>query len=148
MGTDEKYPNEKMPLIRALSGMSSSIEDMEIRKPDGSILIEVVGNPLVDEKGTLQYAITAFSNITERKQAEQALAAHAEQLEIANKNLEGLSHSLRKASEELETKVRERTAALNEATQRLQLATTSGGLGIWDWDIQSDEMIWDDRMFE
>jgi PAS domain S-box-containing protein len=38
--------------------------------------------------------------------------------------------------------------ALRETTQRLQLATTSGRLGIWDWDVQADLMIWDDRMFD
>ena len=38
--------------------------------------------------------------------------------------------------------------ALEETTRRLQLAATSGGLGIWDWDIPSDALHWDDRMFE
>ncbi|MBV5326808.1 MAG: PAS domain-containing protein, partial [Chlorobium sp.] len=31
---------------------------------------------------------------------------------------------------------------------RLQLATTSGKLAIWDWDVVSNSMFWDDRMFE
>ena len=38
--------------------------------------------------------------------------------------------------------------ALRETTRRLQLAATSGGFGIWEWDIQSDALHWDDRMFE
>lgn len=33
-------------------------------------------------------------------------------------------------------------------TQRLQLATASAQLGVWDWDIQSGTMSWDDRMLE
>ncbi|MEO8174645.1 MAG: PAS domain S-box protein, partial [Sediminibacterium sp.] len=33
-------------------------------------------------------------------------------------------------------------------SERLLLATTSAKMGIWDWDIVSDKMIWDDRMFE
>jgi PAS domain S-box-containing protein len=37
---------------------------------------------------------------------------------------------------------------LQETTQRLQLATSSGGIGIWDWEIPSNRLIWDDRMFE
>jgi PAS domain S-box-containing protein len=32
--------------------------------------------------------------------------------------------------------------------QRLRLATASGQLGIWDWDVIRNVMIWDDRMFE
>ena len=39
---------------------------------------------------------------------------------------------------------RERLRALNE---RLTLATDSGGIGIWDWDIQADRLTWDDWMF-
>lgn len=38
--------------------------------------------------------------------------------------------------------------ALRETKQRLELAAASGSLGIWDWDIKSDMMLWDDRMFE
>ena len=37
---------------------------------------------------------------------------------------------------------------LQEATQRLRLAIDSGRLGIWDRDIRSDALVWDDRMFE
>ena len=38
--------------------------------------------------------------------------------------------------------------ALQHTNLRLQLALSSGGLGIWDWDIVSDTLVWDDRMFE
>ena len=38
--------------------------------------------------------------------------------------------------------------ALRETKQRLELAAASGYLGIWDWDIKSDVLLWDDRMFE
>jgi PAS domain S-box-containing protein len=37
---------------------------------------------------------------------------------------------------------------LREVTQRLQLATDSGRLGIWDWDIICDELVWNDRNYE
>lgn len=37
--------------------------------------------------------------------------------------------------------------ALRESEQRLALATESAGIGIWDWDIITDEMIWDKRIF-
>jgi PAS domain S-box-containing protein len=37
---------------------------------------------------------------------------------------------------------------LKEVTQRLRLATAAGHLGIWDWDIVNDVLIWNDRMFE
>ena len=37
---------------------------------------------------------------------------------------------------------------LAEITQRLRLATAAGHLGIWDWDITTDQLIWNERMFE
>ncbi len=37
--------------------------------------------------------------------------------------------------------------ALHVQTERLDLATRSAGIGIWDWNIQTDELIWDDRMY-
>ncbi len=39
-------------------------------------------------------------------------------------------------------------AALRESNQRLQLATDSARLAVWDWDLQTGAMSWDDRMFE
>ena len=32
-------------------------------------------------------------------------------------------------------------------TERLDLATRSAHMGIWDWDIQKNEIIWDDEMY-
>ena len=37
--------------------------------------------------------------------------------------------------------------ALEQAIRRLALATDSGGIGIWDWDIAPDVMLWDDWMY-
>jgi PAS domain S-box-containing protein len=33
-------------------------------------------------------------------------------------------------------------------TQRLSLATSSAKMGVWDWDIVNDKMIWDDTMYQ
>ena len=37
---------------------------------------------------------------------------------------------------------------LEEITQRLQLATSSAHLGVWDWNIRDNRKIWDDRLYE
>ena len=39
-------------------------------------------------------------------------------------------------------------AELLEYSQRLKLATASGRLGVWDWNVKENSMVWDDRMFE
>ncbi|MEM6434586.1 MAG: PAS domain S-box protein [Cyanobacteria bacterium P01_D01_bin.115] len=36
--------------------------------------------------------------------------------------------------------------ALRETTQRLTLATEVAQIGIWEWDIQHDRLIWDEQM--
>ena len=33
-------------------------------------------------------------------------------------------------------------------TQRLQLATEAAGIGIWDWDLHTNKMVWDQQMKE
>lgn len=37
---------------------------------------------------------------------------------------------------------------LQNLSDRLSLAVTSGGIGIWDWDILNNLVLWDDRMYE
>ncbi|MDF3127610.1 PAS domain S-box protein [Kiritimatiellaeota bacterium B1221] len=41
-----------------------------------------------------------------------------------------------------------KTEALRLSEERFRLATQAGGLGVWDWDIQSGHLIWNDRMLE
>jgi PAS domain S-box-containing protein len=37
---------------------------------------------------------------------------------------------------------------LRSLTERLRLATAAAKAGVWDWNLQTNEMIWDDRMHE
>jgi diguanylate cyclase (GGDEF)-like protein/PAS domain S-box-containing protein len=46
------------------------------------------------------------------------------------------------------SKHRESELALEKALERLLLATESGGIGIWDWDIKADVLLWDDLMYQ
>ena len=69
-GTNQLYPCDRQPIIRALRGESGTIDDMEIRQGDKVIPLEVWATPIFDEKGKVEYAIAAFQDITDRKQAE------------------------------------------------------------------------------
>lgn len=40
------------------------------------------------------------------------------------------------------------TAELRHLNERLQLATSAGHTGVWDWDIANDTLVWDDTMHE
>jgi two-component system, sensor histidine kinase and response regulator len=37
---------------------------------------------------------------------------------------------------------------LREVSERLALAAKAGGIGIWSWDVTTQQLIWDDRMYE
>ncbi|NEP62283.1 MAG: CHASE2 domain-containing protein [Symploca sp. SIO2G7] len=69
-GTDQLYPVENLPLMRALRGESSTVDDIDIHQGDKIIPIEAWGTPIYDEEGNINYAIVAFQDITERKRAE------------------------------------------------------------------------------
>jgi PAS domain S-box-containing protein len=59
--------------------------------------------------------------------------------------------SLRQANEFLAAEISERKrgeADLRLLNERFALATTAGHMGIWDWDIESDKMVYDDCMYE
>ncbi|MBW4566083.1 MAG: PAS domain-containing protein [Mojavia pulchra JT2-VF2] len=80
-GTDQNYPTEKLPVIRALSGECTTVDDLEIHQNSAIVPVEVWGTPIFDEQGNVAFAIAAFQDITERKQAEHLLANYNRTLE-------------------------------------------------------------------
>ena len=72
-GTQQPYPAEKLPMLRALRGEASTVDDLELELDQQRIPLEVSGMPIYDTAGEVAYAIVAFQNITERKQAQERL---------------------------------------------------------------------------
>lgn len=68
-GTADPYPAAAMPLVRALSGESSHVDDMEIHKPEGTLPVEVWGTPVLGDDRRVEFDITAFADISERRRA-------------------------------------------------------------------------------
>ncbi|HEY9606736.1 MAG TPA: two-component regulator propeller domain-containing protein [Allocoleopsis sp.] len=89
-GTDRLYPQENLPLVRALQGEKTTIDDIEIRRPDKTIPLEVWGTPIYDERGNAIYAVSAFQDITQRKQAERDRLRFTQELEVKNEALQRL----------------------------------------------------------
>ncbi len=46
------------------------------------------------------------------------------------------------------TEQRVAAAKLEEASERLALATSSARMGIWEYEVESQKLIWDEQMFE
>ena len=73
-GTDELYPTQRMPIVRALAGESSIARDMEIRSAGGERTpLLVSGGPLRSADGRVTGGIAVFQDISELRQAEEQL---------------------------------------------------------------------------
>ena len=119
---------DQLPVIHALLGEEVRTEDIEIQVNETIIPLEVVGIPILDEQGTVEYAIAAFQDITERKRAEQILADYSRELqqEVSQRTAE-----LALINEQLQQEVTERKRAeqnLQFANQQLQQLATRDGL--------------------
>jgi two-component sensor histidine kinase/ligand-binding sensor domain-containing protein len=81
-GTNQLYPTENLPLVRALKGEKTTIDDIEIHRPDKIVPLEVWGTPIYDDQGNIIYALAAFQDITYRKQAEAKLLKSLREKEV------------------------------------------------------------------
>lgn len=100
-GEDSSAACETCPAILTLhDGMKREVEDQFIRK-DGSLFPASVIVSAMRHNGAIVGAVVVFQDITERKRAEKAL---------------------NRLNEELEQRVRERTALLQRQTEELELA--------------------------
>lgn len=81
-GSQQIYPSERQPITLALQGKSVTVDDMEIHQPGKIIPLEVWGKPIYDEQANIAYAIAAFIDITQRKQADKLISEYNRTLEI------------------------------------------------------------------
>ncbi len=123
-------------LRRALAGevRTFQLEKRYIHK-NGSVVWTSMSTSLVrDGQGDPLHFTTQVQDITERKRAEQ---------------------EVRRLNEDLERRVRERTARLRnaltelrESEERYSLVVEGSNDGIFDWNVRTGEIFWNDRLFE
>lgn len=71
-GTDEPYPTERMPIVRALEGEEdATADDMEIARDGRRIPVEVWASPIRDAEGRVSFVVAAFVDVSDRLRAEQ-----------------------------------------------------------------------------
>jgi PAS domain S-box-containing protein len=103
-GTDIPYPEQNLPLVRALQGESVSIEDLEIHRPGGKTLeLHSAGAPVYDLDGRLVFACATFSDITDLKEVQRKLIDTNKLLKQSNGELENYSYAV---SHDLKTPLR------------------------------------------
>ncbi len=82
-GTDEFYPADRSPLLRALAGESTQVDDIEIRADGTSTFLEIWGRPLRNEHGEVAFGLDALADITGRRRAEQEIVDKAKLLDLS-----------------------------------------------------------------
>lgn len=119
--TDQLYPVDQLPAMRALRGETTTIADIDIVSPTTGqrVPLEVHGAPVFDADGHIVYAIVAFQDIRERREVERLTTRY---------------------QKELEWEVAYKTAALEEAQRIAQT-------GSWELDLTTQQMTWTQQMF-
>ncbi len=92
-GTNQPYPRDWQPIVRALWGESTMVDNLEIRH-EKIIPLESWGSPIFDAQGNIAYAIATFQDITERKRADEERIEFAYDLYLLNKKLKEGENSL------------------------------------------------------
>lgn len=89
--TDNEYPLEELPIMRALKGENSTVNDLDIDIEGTRYHVTSTGNSIKDDTG-VQYAIATFSDISEivKKEAEMSVLMNSQEFYFlsVNKNLE------------------------------------------------------------
>jgi len=119
-GTEQLYPIEQQPIVRALNGESTTVDDMAIHQGDKIIPLEVSATPIFDENGQIVYAIAAFQDITQRRQAELERIQFTQELALKNADLQQAKDALAESNRTLEQKVQERTQELSQTLEILK----------------------------
>lgn len=120
-GTQQLYPVEQLPIVRALNGKSTTVvDDIVIHQADKIIPLEVSATPIYDEKGEIVYAIAAFTDISQRKQAEAERIKFTQELAFKNTALQQAKDALAESNRTLEQKVEERTRELSQTLEILK----------------------------
>jgi len=90
-GTDEVYPLERMPLLKALKGVASSVDDVEIREGGRVVSLSIQGAPILDGEGKVIGAVVALNDSTGRKTLESQLR-QTSKMEAVGQLAGGVAH--------------------------------------------------------
>ncbi|MFN0127436.1 MAG: sensor histidine kinase [Verrucomicrobiales bacterium] len=86
-----------------------------------------------DEASRPLYMAGACVDITQRKETEEKVRR--------------LNTSLEQRVEERTRELQAANAALRESEERVRLATEAADIGVWAWDLKTNKLRWDARMF-
>ncbi|MEB3193007.1 MAG: ATP-binding protein [Snowella sp.] len=104
--TQQIYPEPELPFHLARQGQSVFVEDLELHTPEAIIPLQATATPLLSGAGTVEYTITVFQDISQRRQVEHLLTSY---------------------NQDLERQVQERTQDLETAKEAAEIANRVKG---------------------
>ena len=125
---NKEFIEKEKKLLSELSPENNVVkyENELITKSGKAIPIELKVKAIFKEDDSLDYYISFVQDISERKETE---------------------NKLNKMNYDLERLVEERTKELQAASNSLRLATKAGGIGVWEWYAENNEVVWDSEMY-
>lgn len=121
----------KSPAWTKLSDWQKTIQKQVLQaiSMEGPLLTEDV---FQTRSGELRYALTVYSAI--RNEAGHLRFILVQATDITDRKL-------------AEDKLRTTQMELSEITNRFKISTEAAQVGIWDWDVKTDTLIWSDNMY-
>src|SRR5258706_6240918 len=117
-----------------LGSIAVEVEDENAFNERDERLLVTLANQAAIAIRNAQLYLQTKKEVEERKCAEE------------ERNL--VEEEIRRLNIELEKRVEDRTAEIESTRQRLELATKAAGLGIWEWNLSTDKLLWDSQMYK
>ena len=132
--------------------INSSIEKMlNLKKEDlvGKTDHELFPKEMADEYRQADLQVIASKEILqlEEKMKLRDGLHYFETTKFPMYNETGRLYAIGSTSSDI-TERRKNLIEIKKLTERVQLATNGAKIGIWDWDIKKNELLWDKKMYE
>ena len=112
----------------------------EVQSPKDNRWYYVVNTPVRHRDGTIS-KMAVIQDITQRKQAEELLRKAKDELEVrVQERTSELEFSVQRLEKEISVR-KETEAALCDSQERLALALEAAELNVWDWDLINGKTI-------
>jgi PAS domain S-box-containing protein len=116
-----------------------------------SLLYEFTENNIEDKLSSVEmYQEVPLDEVIKVSRTSDVLSLLGSVRYITMKTQKYIVLTLRDISKEqmAQNELRRSQSELEEVVRSLNLATQAGGIGIWSWDFTTNELSWDDRMYE